>query len=151
MNPTTNEANVEPTAEPIHPFRTYGQYTGDPTSEQLQTYFTLEPRDLEIIATRRRDDTRLGMALQLCTLRFLGTFLDDPTAVPQAVLSSLSQQLQLSNVNLERYRDSDDARLDHRRLLTQHLEYRAFEGAPFLRVGECCCKRCGSAVNQRPC
>ncbi len=75
------------------------------------------------------------MALQICTLRFLGTFLDDPIAVPEAVLTALESQLGVARVNLERYRASENARLDHRTLILEHLGYRAFEGAPFLRVG----------------
>ena len=55
-------------------YENYGQYNADPTSEQLNDYFTLQPVDLEIIQTCRYEHTKLGMAVQLCTLRFLGTF-----------------------------------------------------------------------------
>jgi TnpA family transposase len=130
FSPNTDSADTESNRA----YLAYGQYTGDPTPKQLEQFFRLEPRDHTLIATRRRNDTRLGLALQLCTLRFLGTFLEDPSAVPEAVLNTLQQQLHLDQVNLERYRDSDDARLDHRQLILEHLEYREFEGAPFIRV-----------------
>ena len=58
----------------------YGQYLGDPN--------------------------RLGFALQLTTVRFVGTFLDDPTAVPPAVLATMSRQLGIdTTTDLTGYRD----------------------------------------------
>jgi hypothetical protein len=100
----------------------------------LQAYFTLEPRDRKLIRSCRTNSTRLGMAVQLCTLRFLGTFLEDLHLVPESVLLHLQEELGLHNVNFERYANSEDARLDHRQPIIEHLGFREFTGAPFLRA-----------------
>lgn len=71
----------------------YGRYPDTLSSDELARYFHLDDDDLEWIATKRRDSHRLGYALQLTTVRFLGIFLEDPTAVPGAVLDTLSSQL----------------------------------------------------------
>ena len=58
------------------------------------------------IVEKRGDANRLGFALQLTTVRFVGTFLDDPTAVPPAVLATMSRQLGIdTTTDLTGYRD----------------------------------------------
>ena len=47
----------------------------------------------------RGDHNRLGFAVQLSTVRYLGTFLDDPIAVPSSVLQSLSHQLDIHTLD----------------------------------------------------
>lgn len=74
----------------------YGLYPESLTTDELARYFHLDDDDREWIATKRRDSSRLGYALQLTTVRFLGTFLEDPTAVPDAVLRTLSTQLNIA-------------------------------------------------------
>ena len=70
----------------------YGQYLGDPSTHELARYFHLDDSDHTQIVEKRGDATRLGFALQLTTVRVVGTFLDDPTAVPPAVLATMSRQ-----------------------------------------------------------
>ena len=84
----------------------YGQYLGDPSTQELARYFHLDDSDHTQIVEKRGDANRLGFALPLTTVRFVGTFLDDPTAVPPAVLATMSRQLGIdTTTDLTGYRD----------------------------------------------
>jgi hypothetical protein len=53
----------------------YGCYHADPSPKQMVRFFYLSPQDIRLLANYRRFHIKLGCAVQLCTLRFLGTFL----------------------------------------------------------------------------
>jgi TnpA family transposase len=85
----------------------YGQFTGDPSENDLTRYFYLDETDLIYINKKRNDSTRLGFALQLATVRYLGTFLDNPLDVPDIVTRTISRQLGIEDSNVvKRYAHS---------------------------------------------
>ncbi len=56
----------------------YGEFSGAPSREELERFFFLDDADKARVATRRSASSRLGFALQLGTVRFLGVFLNEP-------------------------------------------------------------------------
>jgi Domain of unknown function (DUF4158) len=104
----------------------YGCYNGEPSPQQLAKYFYLDDLDLQLIKKRRGNHNRLGLALQLCTVRFLGTFLTDPTDVPDLAVNYLTSQLgQLDAGCLEQYRNSE-TKWEHTALIKQRYGYQEF-------------------------
>lgn len=59
----------------------FGRFTKPPLRSPLERYFLLDD-DLVLVARRRSDTMRLGVAVQLGTVRYLGMFLPDPVDVP---------------------------------------------------------------------
>jgi len=109
----------------------YGRYDGGPSRVELDRVFFLNDADRELIDRRRGDHNRLGFALQLTTARWLGAFLPDPTAVPEAVLRYMAGQLEVEDLSVvRRYVERRRTRFEHAE------EIKAFEGLQdFAAVG----------------
>jgi hypothetical protein len=73
----------------------YSRYTAGPTSEELARFFHLTDDDRALIENKRGDHSRLGFAFLLTSVRYLGTFPEETTAVPLSVLKALAQQLSI--------------------------------------------------------
>jgi len=92
----------------------YGRYDGGPSREELDRVFFLDDADRELVDRRRGEHNRLGFALQLTTVRWLGVFLPDPTDVPEVVLSYVAGQLGVSDPScVGRYLERRPTRFDH--------------------------------------
>jgi len=61
--------------------------------EELVRYFTLTPADEGFLAAHRRPANRLGLAVQLCTLPWLGFVPDDISSAPVQALARLPEHL----------------------------------------------------------
>ncbi len=106
--------------------RRYGRYAGEPSTDQLARHFHLDDADCELAVAKRWDHMRLGFAVQLGTVRFLGTFLDDPVDVPPGVTGDLARQLGIADpACLALYREGR-VRWQHAREIRAGFGYREF-------------------------
>lgn len=113
----------------------YGRFAGDPNTEQLRRYFQLDDQDRQRIAAKKGVHNRLGYALQLTTVRYLGTFLTDPLDVPEVVLHYVARQLEIQprRAKLGTYRRGE-TKWDHRQDIQTEYGYTDF-GEPRAWIG----------------
>lgn len=110
--------------------RRYGRFDGEPSPAQLSRYFYIDDYDRELINKKRGAHNRVGFAIQLGTVRFLGTFLSDPGDVPAGVIAMTANQLNIKDPScLELYR-TKESRLDHTAEIRQRYGYRNFTDQP---------------------
>lgn len=69
----------------------YAAYPAEPDRDWLGRVCHLGAADLEQARRRTEDRSRFGYALQLVTVRAIGTFLPDPTAVPTPVRAAVAR------------------------------------------------------------
>ncbi len=75
----------------------YGAFVGAPSRTELERYFFLDDADREAVQGKRRAHDRLGYAVQLTSVRYLGRFLPDPRQVPEEVAEYLAEQLEIAD------------------------------------------------------
>ncbi|WP_445302281.1 Tn3 family transposase [Microcoleus sp. F4-D5] len=109
----------------------YGRYESEPTPMQLARYFHLDDTDLESVLIRRGNHNRLGFALQLVSVRFLGTFLENPIDVLPGVITHIATQLGIADIEcLPRYLERTVTHWEHQGEIQQRYGYRDFSGQP---------------------
>ena len=111
--------------------QTYARYPNKLTEEQLSRYFHLDDKDKALIASCRRDYNKFGYALQLVTVRFLGTFLANPIDVPNDIKKYIAQQLNINKTSLSAYLDRKATRLSHTKEIKELFGYSDFEKCGF--------------------
>ena len=96
------------------------------TQDELIRHYTFSESDLSLIRQHRGDANRLGVAVQLCLLRFPGQGLLPDATVPMFLLQWIGRQLQLDPACWPQYAEREETRREHL------LELRAYLGVePF--------------------
>ncbi len=105
----------------------YGVYVGQVPLIELERCFFLDDVDLGLIGKRRGDHNRLGFAVQLGTVRYLGLFLSDPTAVPAGAVDYIAKQIGVADPScLKHYLDRRPTRFAHAAEIADQYRYRDF-------------------------
>lgn len=105
----------------------YAQFSGEPNEVQLARYFHLDETDLTFLYQRRGEQNRLGVALQLGCVRFLGAFLTDLSVVPINVQWFVARQLNITELTiLSTYAQRETTRREHTALIRDQYQYREF-------------------------
>jgi hypothetical protein len=93
-------------------------------SEDLIGYFTLSERDQLLVQGQRRAHNRLGCALQVCALRYLGFVPTKLLSTPPAALKHLAHQLGVVPRCLAKYGERSQTRTAHLQDIVAHLGFR---------------------------
>ena len=103
--------------------RRLGAFPSEISEPDLIRYFTLSESDLEFVRQQRGDHNRLGFALQLCALRYLGFCPDDIAAAPSAPIAFVADQLQVAPGALHDYGARPQTRTGHLQQIQRHLGF----------------------------
>lgn len=80
----------------------------------LEKLFFLDGDDMLLIGQHRGPRMMFGFALQLVTVRYLGTFLNDPLDVPTGVADCVAEKLSIADPScVKRYTERRPTRFEH--------------------------------------
>ncbi|MGA2013502.1 MAG: Tn3 family transposase [Solirubrobacteraceae bacterium] len=97
--------------------------------EDLRACFALSDRDRVLVFDQRGAENRLGLAVALCALRFLGFVPDDIASIPDEALVFVAGQVDAAPHELLAYGARAQTRSDHLQLVLAHLGWRRAEEA----------------------
>ncbi|MBP2097340.1 Tn3 family transposase [Enterococcus rivorum] len=113
----------------------FGIYAGIPSDEQLVKYFHLDDYDKSVIQSLRTESTRLGFAVQLGSVRFLGTFLSEFTTIPVEVIDYIADQLSIDSSYFGLYTRIPTIK-EHALMIQKLYSYRQFNDKSVLEYLE---------------
>ena len=104
--------------------------------EDLRACFALSDRDRVLVFDQRGPGNRLGLAVALCALRFLGFVPDDIASIPDEALGFVARQVDAAAHELLSYGARAQTRSDHRQLVLDHLGWRRAGETDRERLGD---------------
>lgn len=108
----------------------------DISDRDIVRYYTFNTDDLKVINSRRRVHNRLGMAVQLCYLRFPGRVWELGEKVPNSILSYVASQLSVKPKFFKKYAVRDTTRREHLAELQKVLGYDSMSISHYKRLSK---------------
>ncbi|MCY1740893.1 DUF4158 domain-containing protein [Ensifer sp. SL37] len=113
--------------------QSFARFDGEPSADQLARYFHLDRTDHDLIGSLRGDHNRLGFAVMLTSVRFLGAFPVSSADIPASVLSTVVEQLGLEpTTRIDAYFEGS-RRVRHLALIRAHCGFTDFGDNPAAR------------------
>jgi TnpA family transposase len=98
-----------------------------PTSlREYEGLYTLTPADMDFVAAHRTHTNRLGVAVQLCFLRYPGRAWTPKEIAPAAMRRFIALQIGAEAVDLLGYAERDQTRREHLAELMREYRFTAF-------------------------
>ena len=128
----------------------YGVFPETLDLEILHKYFHLNDYDKSLITSCRRSYNKLGYALQLTTVRFIGVFLSNPLKVPEVVKKYLAIQLEIIDFgDLENYLSRKVTKYEHMKAIKDKFGYYELNDLWLFRLSRWLYIQCWYAI-ERP-
>ena len=102
----------------------FNSFPVDLSTNDLIAFFTLSELDLRQIPTKTSAANRLGFALRLLLLRFLGFQLTGLSNLPPAVVNYVAGQISVLPEDLDAYGERDATQTAHRQAVENYLGFK---------------------------
>lgn len=96
----------------------------DLTEQEIRHHYTLAPDDIHFIHRHRGQANRLGIAIQLCGLRYPGRRLSDLLPIPEGILHYIANQLAIDPAQFDEYGQRPPTIYEHLDNIRQTYAYR---------------------------
>lgn len=102
----------------------------------LGTYYTFSEQDLAIILKRRREDNRLGFAVQLAVLRYPGWSYTHLKSIPHSVIQYIAQQINVPAAAIHSYGQRENTLWDHLKEIRKAYGYQEFTSKEYRQLSK---------------
>ena len=97
----------------------------------LSTYYTFSKQDLKIINKHRRDENRIGFAVQLAVLRYPGWSYTHLKSIPKSVISYIARQLGVRVTAIRKYPQRENTLWQHMKELREEYGFKPFTNVEY--------------------
>lgn len=114
----------------------FNSFPANLSTDDLIAFFTLSENDLLQIPKTTTPPNRLGFALRILLLRFLGFHLTDLTLIPNAVTDYVGAQVGADTEQIKFYAERGATRTVHQRAIEDYLGFRLPTERDFQAISE---------------